>query len=182
MRIILFLSALLLCSCSANWHLKKAINKGLKPEVTKQIVHDTVTVTKINDKKDQSVRVDTVMVEKDCDELIKAETPKEKKKALNDLQKNLCPTFKLDTTYQVKIKAQGKEYEFPIRIKIDSGPAGTHYSAMASEMEIPIVKEETTEKFVAKYGIQWYWLIVAILGGFIIGQIINASLSFKRRN
>lgn len=169
MRLILFSALILFSSCSAQWHLKRAIQKGLKPSEKTSIVHDTLYVDRIHDSIRIIAKVDTFKVEKDCDELQKAKTTISKNKAIDVLQKDLCPKASIDTTYQMPVTIQEKHYDVPVTVKISSLGGKIDYSIEMGKVKIPFVKSETSQEFTAQYGVKWYWVLIALAAGIILG-------------
>jgi hypothetical protein len=148
------LVALLLTSCSANWHLKKAIAKD--PSIlTEGVVIERVTDTI------------TVYVEP-IDTTVTVVVPADTLRGVAPLQKLLTSglTFENDRqivnitfdpiTEHVSVEAQSKEFHYPARVKI----AGRWY-------RVPHTYEKTTIRPVVKQRAPW-WLVAVILAGLAI--------------
>lgn len=178
MRYIFIL--LILSGCSANWHLKKAISKGIQPEVEHQIVHDTVRIETIKDRLVEVPHFDTVQVVWSCDTLKIAGNKKQRDHAVRRIQEKICPKIAVDSTYDIHLEAQGKKYKIPIHVKISSDGEQIAYEIKSGALEVPFEEDNIINKFVAKYGVDWKWLVIAILValivGFVMGKVIKISV------
>jgi hypothetical protein len=178
MRYILIL--LIFSGCSANWHLKRAISKGIQPEVEHHIVHDTVHIETIKDRIVEVPTFDTMQIVWSCDTLKKAVGKKQRDHATQRIQEKICPKISVDSTYQIELEAQGKKYKIPIHVVISSDGERISYDIKSGALEVPFEEDNIVNKFVAKYGVDWKWLVIAILValivGFVMGKVIKVTV------
>ena len=166
--IILFV----LCSCSANWHLKRAIKKGLKPEVTEKIIHDSIFVKSDSIILQAQAQPDTIKIIQECDSLIKA-SPAQKTIIIKKIQKEACPQINKDSTFYISVEVQGQKFNLPIQVHFIASGGTVQVSIKSFEKKIPFISKEEINKYQAKEGIKWYWLIVTFLTGLIIAFILD---------
>lgn len=167
-RYITIFLVLLLSGCGPAYHLhkmkkhlNKAIEKGANLDTIKQIKHDTVYFELIRDQVKQDKEIDTVFVDTLCAKL--KTKPKERKQTRTQLQNILCPSVFIDTVYTINLKAQGKEYQLPIRVFILSNGGNFDYKIESGNLKVPFVKEETNINISPKKRPTYWDLIIAVL-------------------
>jgi hypothetical protein len=150
---------LLLSGCSAQWHLRKAISKD--PTILTQ----GVVVERV---------IDTIEVYlPPIDTTLNVVIPADTLRGVAPLQKLIASglTFQNDRqivrvafdplTEDISVEAQSKEFHYHARVKL----AGRWY-------RVPYEYEKTTIQPRVQYGIDWWWLLVAlIVGGFLIALL-----------
>lgn len=179
MRNVTIVWLLILTSCGPAYHLRKmkkhmekAIEKGANLDTIKQIKHDTVYFELLKDEVKQEKEIDTVYVDSLCDKLLK-EKPVKKVQTRKKLQEIICPSVFIDTTYNIIIKAQGKEYSLPIRVFIMSNGGNFAHKIESGNLKVPFVKEETTINISPKKRPTYWDLLIAVLVAGLIGWAIG---------
>ncbi len=173
---------LIMCSgCGSNYYLKrakintyKAIARGAKIDSIKELVHDTIHTTSINDIHTKETKIDTLVLKELCPEV--TNKVQERK-----LQKALCPDVTKDTLYTFYAKVDGKSYPIQIHFRGGSTLDKAYYNIEVKGADIPYVKEDIeTMVNPGKDGIKWYHLIIVgvccLLVGFVIGKVFSIGI------
>jgi hypothetical protein len=179
-----FLILLVFCSCSGKWHankalyhLNKAIEKGADVDTIRQIKRDTVRSVEVRDRIQYVPVVDTAALADLCADLVRVDTVKvqapAKRLIVQSIQKKVCPKIDLDSTYSIPFVWMGKEYQLPVRVRIQGDGAGIDYNFDAGNVDIPIVTSQTNLSVKAR---PTWWDVVIFAGFtgflcFIIGRV-----------
>ena len=164
--------AVLFCSCSASWHLKKAIQKGAKIDSTYSIKYDTICSESIRDSIINIIQeVDTAAILALCEEIKGSTAP-----TIRKIQIVACKAFRFDSTYQVVITAQDTSFHYPIRVRVYVGPDLHDFSIDIPKISIPVKTSETDVHISAPARIPWWiWIIIAAMGLVILRLVFNRS-------
>jgi len=171
----------------ANIHLLKAKALGAHLDSLKTVIHDTITVTSINDNDSTIAKVDTTQAVNACAELLStmANITSNQKKVIDSLvrvktknpikyaQKAFCPDDSIDKVIDVPFTVGAHKYKIPVHLRAWSiaGKAGYDFKVFQNKFEYE--KETiTTEVKPNESRSNWYWfLIVGIFIG-VIGMIL----------
>lgn len=188
------LIALFLTSCGSSYHLKRmefhrrmAIALGADADSTKIRKTDTANLKPLlaagNSKKD--VNIDSL--QQHCEDLIAAAlekalnsldlagaqpqgvrpTPADiRTKIITKIQREVCPTVAIDSTWNGTLSIQGKDYKVPVRVSINAKDGVLNWSFKLGQVTAPFVKEEITAVAEVKPSF-WYDLKLVALGIFI---------------
>lgn len=154
--------------------LARAVEKGATVDTVTLLKHDTLRFSAFRDLISTTLIVNPTFVTKACQEIQKARTQGQKDKAVENLQRELCPPVSLDTTYQMKLQAQGKDYSLPIHVVINT-KGGFHYLIESGVLEVPIVREENKIAISAGRTEFQYWK--GVISGLLLGLVIGAILA-----
>lgn len=152
---IILMIIVLMCSCSANWHIKRAIKKD--PNILKadtMYVHDTLVVPEMIIEGNSTINIDTIYL----DSIIKADCPEAPKRLRNELIK--IKYINLDTTISTD--------KYKLSILIENGILKyeniIYQQTKIVEKKIPYKKIEYKPR--AWYDTYW-WLILLGCGALI---------------
>lgn len=165
---------ILLSSCSANFHLKQAIKKGLKPETTIVTKTDSIYIGSVSDSLTQIVLFQTETVKSDCDSLLKANPVKEPV-YIRKIQKEVCPRIAVDSIYQIPFIVQDSTYFIPVHVLINSEGGKFKWKLTGKEIDITVKTHTTKNTYTSENRIKWWWLVVTAFVFLLIG------LLFKRK-
>ena len=170
MRYIIII--LLFSSCSANFHLRQALKKGIKPETTIVNKTDSIFFGSLNDSISQIVIYKTVEVKENCDSLLKA-NPGKDTIYIRKIQKQICPRISIDSIYQIKIRIQDSTYFVPVHVLISSDGGKFHWKIKLSEFNV-VVKTQTTKNiYKPESPIKWWWLVVTAFLFLFVGILLR---------
>jgi len=168
MRYLLII--ILLSSCSPEWHLGRAIKKGIKPETSIVTKTDTLYVGTVSDSLTQIVVVKTEKVKSDCDSLLKANPVKETF-YIRKIQKEVCAGVSIDSVYQIPFVFQDSTYFIPVHVIISSDGGEFKWKIKGQEFSVPVKTETAVNKYL--YGIKWWWLLIVACIGAFFGFLIE---------
>jgi len=173
---VIFIVALF-TSCGSNYYLKRsrknmlhALQLGAKVDSLKTVIHDTITVTSINDSVRTVAKIDTVTLKELCPEV----TTEIKKKAL---QKAVCPNDSIDQHFNIDVTMGGHKYEIPVSLKAWSigGKAGYNFNVEKTNFEY-VKTEIQVEAKPNDHGLKWWQLALSAIGILIVGIVIGRVL------
>jgi hypothetical protein len=146
-----------LTSCSAGWHLRRAIAKGLKIDTTRTQKIDSATVHGLQADGDQEKQVNMDSLLQNCRDLLSAA---QNQKPVNQLenggaqvkttaeqikkkiQRTVCPQESIDSTYTGTLSIQGVNYTLPLHVVIKANDGHLKWMVKLGDVKAPFVKEE----------------------------------------
>lgn len=176
----------------AKWHLDQAIAKGAEVKSIQQIKWDTMFIERIQDRIVYVPTVDTSKLGVLCAELLAAskpptpstpggapgKRPRPPGETVKDIQKTVCPEIAKDTTYKVPVTVDGKRYDLPVHLRMQSLDGRFLYSLETGKVEVPFKSTETTLQVKGRRPTWWDFIIFAgfcAFMGFIAGRVTRRA-------
>lgn len=150
--------------------IAKAIKSGAEVDSAKYVKYDSLKIRSFHDGFTTKLEVNPTFVLNKCQELVRA-TPKKQKEIAKEIQKEVCPPVRIDTTYQMSIHSKEGVYKLPISVLIDNNAGKFNYSIVGGQLVIPIKTAETQVKISAG-ATTWDIIIIAIIA-FIVGYVVR---------
>jgi hypothetical protein len=178
-KIILFslVSTIILVGCrSAQWHLDKAVEKGL--EIEKEVITEIDSVLLAPVKDEKVANVDTAAILALCKDLnntfdpsfAEPEKQKEKRKeTTKKMQREICP--QVDSLYHISIIVEDTVFQFPLRVIIEDG----RYSLETWQFVVPYTKTTDKTTYIPPDIGYTFWTLIfvgimcAMAGGVVAG-------------
>lgn len=163
---------LLLSSCSANFHLRQALKKGIKPETTIVNKTDSIFFGSLNDSISQIVIYKTVEVNADCDSLLKA-NPEKDTIYIRKIQKKVCPRIAIDSVYRISLIVQDSTYFINVHVFINSDGGKFTWKITGNDLNIPIKTQTIKNTYKPESPIKWWWLVITAFFFLFVGIILR---------
>lgn len=179
---------LFLTSCGPSYHLKRmefhrriAIAKGADADSTKIRKTDNAKIGELADSGKVAKDPNIDSLKRLCLELLDLITPNSRElkseitpaaspeirtKIITKIQREVCPTVAIDSTWNGTLSIQGKDYMVPVRVSINAKDGVLNWSFKLGQVTAPFVKEEITAVAEMKPSF-WYDLKLVAMGIFI---------------
>lgn len=163
---------ILLSSCSADFHLKRAIKKGANLETKTTIEYDTIEVPTTKDSLIYQKVADTSKLKSLCDSLLnqpkKAETAKK-------IQELVCPEIIDTMTLEIPLTVNDSLYKIKVKVLIEAIGGSLKANLQNEPSKITYVKSTVskTEITAPPQKIKWWHVLIVGLACLVFGRAMR---------